>query len=902
MTMRGAPPAAAERLLNRLVGGGEWGECILGDLHEEYVERATRATAPARAWYWVQVAKIGSRTLARRVSRRRQPRWQPQYRAPVTPSPSRRDSLMRTLNLEIRHSFRALLKRPAMSAIVIVTLGLGLGSNAAVFAMVDALFLRPFTLHDIDRLTMTAYTVRADIDRRNALTPADFLDIKRQQNVFDRFAAFRWWDANLVGRDEPEAVQGFFVSADFFPALGIEPIAGRTFLEDEEIDGRHRKVVLGYGLWERRFGADRSIVGQAIEIDGVQHEVVGITPKGFDFPMGAQLWAPLSFDTNAATERRSQFLTGIGHLAEGKSLDDAKAQIAVIGERITREHPDTNKGREGRLYTLPQGMRDLGLGPILSMWQASAVFVLLIACANVANLLLARGAERQREMAVRLAIGASRARVIREQLIDSTLLSLASVPVAIAIAWASMKGLVAYMPPKIARFVSGWYSIDVDARFVAFTIALALLTGVIFGVIPALQASRPRLAESLKEGGRSSTAGGSRLRLRRALVVAEVALVLPLLVAAGLAVSGVYRFLNGPQGYDHTNVVTMQLVLPQARYPDDETRRRFVESAVMKLSEIAGVELAAVVNVPPSVANNSGNSIEIEGHPNPDPVNPPSVDSRRVTSKYFSALRIPIVRGRDLNDSDRENTLQVAVISESMARQYWPDSDPIGKRVKVGLGANAPWVTVVGISGDIIHEWFSRRNYPTIYRPYRQAPSRDMALLIRTAGNPSTFVPAAKAAMRAVDPAQPMFEVRPLRDSLKERTVGPQFMGGVMLVFGVIALVLAIVGVYGVMAHMVVQRTHEIGVRMALGATRRDVLGLTVRQTGTLTAIGVGIGLVLSVALGRLIEAGLMGTAAMDLRLVGAIAMTLVLSALAAGYLPARRAASIDPMTALRAE
>jgi putative ABC transport system permease protein len=809
---------------------------------------------------------------------------------------------MRTLNLEIRHSLRGLLRRPALSAVVIFTLGLGLGANAAVFAMIDALFLRPYTLHDINRLTLLSYAVPERVYKRNGYTPADFLDVQKQQTVFDRFAGFRWWDANLVGRDEPEAVQGFFVTADFFPALGVEPAMGRGFLRDEETIGNHRRVVLGHGLWERRFASDRSIVGKTIDVDGVQHDVIGIAPKGFDFPMGAQVWAPLAFEANETTNRTASNITPIAHLADGKTLEDAIAQVAVITNRLSTDHVETNRRRESRVYTLSQGMRDLALEPLLSMWQASAVFVLLIACANVASLLLARGAERQREMAIRLAIGASRTRVIREQLIDSTLLSLAAAPVAIAVAWAGLKGLVAYMPPKIARFVAGWYGIDVDGRFVAFTFALALVTGVVFGMIPAIQSSRPRLTESLKEGGRGSTAAGSRLRLRRALVVAEVALVLPLLVAAGLAITSVYRFLNGPQGYDANGVLTMQAVLPQARYPDDDARRRFVDSAVAKLGEIAGVEIAAVSNITPASDNNSGNAIELEGQPNPDPANPPTVDSRRVTPGYLSALRIPILRGRGLTDGDRENTLPVAVISQSMAQKYWPDSDPIGKRMKVGLGANAPWVTVVGISGDHIHEWSSRRNFPTVYRPYRQAPSSGVGLAIRVAGNPSTFIPAAKAAVRAVDPGQPLFDVRPLRDSLKERTVGLQFMGGVMFVFGGIALVLAIVGVYGVMAHMVVQRTHEIGVRMALGATKRDVLRLTVRQTGTLTAIGVAIGLVLAIASSRLIEAGMLGVGSVDFRLIAAITIALVAAALAAGLLPARRAASIDPMTALRAE
>ena len=809
---------------------------------------------------------------------------------------------MRTLNLEIRHSFRALVKRPAMSAIVIVTLALGLGANAVVFSMIDALVLRPFTLREPDRITLMAYTVPDDFDNRNGFTPADFLDWKNGQRVFDRFAAFQWWDANLVGRDEPEAVQGFFVSADFFPALGIEPAIGRGFLPHEEVRGQHRHVILGYGLWERRFASDRAIVGQAIEIDGVPYEVVGIAPKDFEFPMGAQLWAPLSFDANAATNRRTQYLTAVGHLADGHTLDDAKAQMAVIADRLTRDHPETNKGREARVYTLSKGMRDVGLEPLLSMWQASAIFVLLIAGANVANLLVARGAEQQREMAVRLAIGASRGRVVREQLIETGLLALAAVPVALAIAWIGLKTIVSYMPAKIARFVSGWYTIDIDGRLIVYTILLACVTALLFGFVPAIQSSRPRLAESLKEGGRSSTAGGSRLRLRRALVVAEIALVLPLLVAAGLSVMAMNRFLHGPQGYVPDGLLTMQTVLPEARYADAGARRRFAEAAVERLRELPGVQVAAVSNVVPASDNNASRTIEIEGHPNPDPANPPSVDYRAVTPDFLSVLRTPLIRGRGITDADRETTLPIAVVSQSLAQKYWPDQDPIGRKMKVGIGANAQWATVVGICGDVVQSWFIRRNYPTVYVPFVQAPTGAVGMVIRTAGDPASLATTAKAAMRRVDASQPMFEVMSVRQALSERTIGLQFVGSLMFAFGTIALILALVGVYGVMAHMVTQRTHEIGVRIALGATRRDVLSLTVRQTGSLTAIGVGAGLLLSIALNRLIEAGLVGVASTDPRLVAGLALALVVVALAAGYLPARRAASIDPMTALRSE
>jgi putative ABC transport system permease protein len=573
--------------------------------------------------------------------------------------------------------------------------------------------------------------------------------------------------------------------------------------------------------------------------------------------------------------------------------------MAIVGERLARDHPETNKSREVRVYTLGDGMMDIGLGAVLSMWQASACFVLLIACANVASLLLARGAERQREMAVRLAIGASRARVVRELLIESGLLALAAVPAALAVSWLALKLIVAYMPAKIARFVAGWHAMDVDLRLIAFTSALAIVTALVFGLIPAIQASRPRLAEALKEGGRSATAGAARLRLRRGLVVGEIALALPLLVAAGLSVVTVHRFLNGPQGFNPEGVVAMRLLLPDARYPDGTARTRFAEETADRLRAMPGVVHAAAINVLPASDNNSGRSIEIDGRPNPDPAHAPSVDFRTATPALFATLQIPIRSGRAFTDADRENTEQVAIVTESLARRHWPNADALGRRIKLGTG---PWLTVVGVSGDHIHNWFGRRNYPTVYRPFKQAPVSGMALVVRTSRDPSTIAAEARAAVRAVDPSQPVFELQSMRQTLRERTIGLQYVGAIMFAFGGLALLLAVIGVYGVMASMVTQRTHEIGVRMALGATRRDVLRLTVSQAGTLTVVGVGLGVTLSLLLGRLIEAGLLGVASSDARITAGLAAILVASALAAGYLPARRAASIDPTVALRGE
>lgn len=806
---------------------------------------------------------------------------------------------MRTLGLETRYALRSLGKRPGLSALVVLTLALGLGANAAIFEMVDALVLRPFTIPQIDRIVMVAETSPDEgIGNANeTVSPANFLDWKKQATAFERLAAFGWWDVNLAGIDEPERVSGFFVSADLFPALGIEPVLGRWFTHDEETRGRHRRAVLSHGLWQRRFGSDPSILGKPILLDAEQFDVVGVAPPAFDFPMGAEIWAPLSFDAKAAALRRSRYLSVVGRLAPSRTIEEAKAEMAVIARRLEQQYPEANRERGARVSTLIEGMKDPGLGPILALWQASAAFVLLIACANIANLLLARGAERQRDLAIRLAIGASRARLIREMLIESSLLALAAIPASLAFAWAGIHLMRVSMPARLVRFVSGWQSLDVDLRLIAFTGALAFGTAVVFGMLPALQGSRSRLSDSLKEGGRSTTAGRQRQRLRRTLVVAEVALALPLLVASGLGTLGAHRFLNGPQGYDPDGLLTMRAVLPDARYADPASRLRFATDVVERLAKLPGVQRAAAVNVIPSGNSNAGRAIEIEGQPNPDPANPPSVDYRAATPSFFETMRIPIVRGRGFTDADRQDALPVAIVTESMARKYFSGSDPIGRRVKLGDG---PWTTVVGISADIIHDWFGKRWYPTVYRPYAQAPAGNVGFTIRAVGDPATLGLAARHAVRAVDPGQPVFDVMTMREVLRVKTIGLQYVAVIMAVFGGLALVLAVVGVYSLMAFLVAQRTHEIGVRIALGATRRDVLRLAVGQTARLTVAGTLLGFVLATALGKLMEAGLLGVVSSDARISVGFAIVLVAAALAAGYIPARRAAGIDPIIALR--
>jgi putative ABC transport system permease protein len=886
------PPRVAERLLSATLEAG-WAETILGDLHEEHARRAAANRLAAAAWYSTQALRLASRFGARALWRCL--RFE---RRPAAPAP-RGDSLMRTLGLDVKYAFRSNLQRPWLAAMIVLTLALGLGANAAVLAMVDALIVHPFPFPDVDRILLLSDSARDSEYRRESVAPANFLDWKRQSDRVHRMSAFSWWDVNLVGRDEPERVQGFRVSADFFPALGVQPALGRGFMADEETVGRHRRAVIGHGLWQRRFGGDPTLVGRTITLDAEQYEVVGIAPEGFDFPMGAEVWAPLAFDANAAAQRTNRYLTVIGRLAPDASLAEARSQMTVIAERLQQQYPATNRDRGVRVYTFSDGMLDPGITPILALWQSAALFVLIIGCTNVMNLLLARGAERQRDIAVRLAMGANRRRVVRELLIESVMLALAAIPLTVLLAWIALDALKGSMPASISRFVPGWTTMQVDLRVLAGTTLIALAAAVLFGIVPAMQCTRPRLADTLKEGGRGATTGRARQRIRRALVVAEITLALPLLVASAMGAIGAHRFLYGYQGYDPERVLAMEMVLPQAAYKGDDARRQFVENVLDRLAGIPGAGPSAVMNIMPARGNNSSRALEIEGRPNADPAFPPNVDFRSATPEIFAVLDIPVHRGRGLAAADGKDAQPVVVISQSLAARYWPGEDPLGRRMKLGTG---PWLTIVGICGDVVHDWFNRRDYPTAYVPYAQSPTGSIGLAVRAAGDPSALSSAARAAVRAVDANQPVYDVMTLRAALQERTLGLQYIAAVMGVLGALALLLAAGGVYGVMAYMVAQRAHEIGVRIALGATRADVVKLTVSHTVRLAAIGVALGVALSVLLGRVIEWGLLGTATVDARIVAALGAVLSCSALAAGYIPARRAASIDPICTLRGE
>ena len=874
------PPRLAEALVGRLLGECAWRDTTLGDLREEFeTMRARRGRLWAAAWYWRQSAAIAIDA------------WRSRRTLPSSP----KDGPVRSLLSEFRLAAKSLRRQPLVNAVVILTLALGLGANAATFGMIDSLLLRPFTIPTVDRLVVLAENSPDEPFAQEAVSPANYADLRRERGALRRITAIQGGDVNLAGADQPVRAQGSSVGAEFFDMLGVAPADGRFFLTDDEVHGRHRVAVISDGVWKRRFGSASGIVGQVIRLDGEPYTVVGRAPAGFDFPSGTEIWTPLAFSASDAAVRSSRYLTVVGELAPGQTIETAQAQMSVAYERL-KQYP------ENRVYalvvrTFTTAMVDFGMPRVLALWQTAAVLLLLIGGTNIANLLLARGAERQRELAVRLAIGAGRGRLIRQLLVESVVLGLVAVPAALLMAGLSFMTIKSRMPATLLRYIAGWDAMGVTPRVILFTVVAALGTAVLFGLLPAIRSSRPSLTSSLKDG-RSSTAGIGRSRLRRALVVAEVALALPLLLASGLAAIGSQRFASGPQGYDPDGVVRMRTELPEVTYPDAAARRQFVERLLAEAAKVPGVERVATTTITPAISSNTRRHLVVDGRP-VDPERPWMVNYRAISAGYHDTLRIPIIEGRSVEPHDRHETERVAVVSQSLVRQSWPGGSAIGRRVKFGPDS-VEWMTVVGVVGDTVDDWFDSRRAPTIFVPVQQIPSVRVTLVARSSGDPAVIISGLREALARVDPTQPEYDARTMRDAIHERTTGLRFIGQLMAAFGILALVLAAGGIYSVMAHYVAQRRHEIGVRMALGASSLNVLQLTVGQGAKLAALGIVIGLGFGVALARLMESALFGVVAVEPALFGAIAGILALVAITATLLPARHAMRIEPARALR--
>ncbi len=866
---------------------------MLGDLHEEHSERAELSPGRARVWYAWEAIRLAAR-FALRSAKKTQPAVGP---------PRTRGERMSHMLRDARFAVRAMSKRPGFNALVVATLAVGLAANAAIFSVLNGLFLRPLPFTNLPRLVRLWETAPgADPYDVSNVAPANFRDWQAQSaGVFERMVALEWWDANLRGQELAERVQGYRVSARFFETLGVAPEAGRSFLEEEGRPGAERRVVLGHDLWQRSFGSDPGIIGRTVTVDGEAHVVVGIAPRGFHFPDGAEIWAPLVLPPAGADARDTHYLTAIGSLARGRSIDDAAKAMALVARRLQKDHPETNAARGIAIEGLQRGYEDPGLRPILGLWQLAAALVLLMACVNVANLMLARGAERRRELALRLALGAERGQILRQLLTEGLVTSLLAVAVSLPLSFWAARELRQHMPAEVSRFLPGWDGIRMDGRTVAFSLALGVLATLVFTLVPALRASGTALVDALAEGGRGATVGAGRQRGRSVLVVVQIAGALALAVVAGLTLRSAHELMLGPQGYDPDHLLTLQITLPESRYRDPQSRRTFARSAAERLSAIPGVTAVGFANLLPGQPGGSSRPIQVEGEPAFDRSNPPLVESRTASPGFFGALRLPILAGRGLEASDDETARPVAVVSRSLAQRYWPGRDPLGRRFRLG-GEDAPWITVVGVSGDVIQHWAAHRNSPTCYRPFAQDPSPDTGWALRTAVDPEAASAAARLAVAAVDPYQPAYRVWSMRRSISISMIGLQYVAAIMAVFGGLALVLAISGVYGVMSYRVSLRTLEIGVRVALGASTGDVLQLTMAQALRLTAAGLLLGGAAGLAAARALSAAVMHAVAVDGATFAVTTGALAVTALLAAYVPARRALAVDPAQALRSQ
>ncbi len=809
---------------------------------------------------------------------------------------------------DARFAVRGMWKHRSTSTLIVLTLAVGLAANALIFNVLDVLVLRPFDFPNVSRLVRVWETAPNfdGIDRSN-VAPANLIDWQVQGGEAVRtWVGLEWWDANLRGEPLAERVQGYRVGPAFFEALGVRPAEGRGFAEEEGRTGRERVAVLGHDLWQRSFGGDPGLVGRQVTVDGESYTVVGIAPPGFRFPDGCEVWSPLVLPAPDTARRDQHYLSAVGLLAEGRTPKDAQAVLDVVARRLEKDHPDTNRARGLEVSGFGRGFGDPVLPSILVIWQVAAVLVLLIACVNVANLVLARGAERRRELALRLALGAGRGRIVSQLVTEGLVSALAAVLLSIPMVALAMRAFRDHMPAEVARFVPGWAGLGPDGRTVLFSLVLAAAAAALFSAVPALRVSRPDLVDALRDGGRSFTAGGGRQRGRNALVVVQVAFALALVASAGLAVQSAHVLLNGPQGFDPDGLLTLGVSLSETRYEDPAKRVAFARDAEARLGALPGVSKVTVASTLPAGNNWTTRAIEIEGEPLREGVEPPRVDAGFVAPGYFETLRIPVVAGRDFHGGDDESAAPVAIVSRSMAERHWPGRDAVGRRFRVVTkdvaGKDEPWVTVVGLSGDVIHHWVTKRNTPTFYRPLRQVPRYELAFALRTEGEPMSRAAAARAVMTALDPDQPAHDVRSMRSLIGRSTIGLQYVAAIMAAFGVLALVLALSGVYGVMSYRVSLRTLEIGVRVALGASRVDVLKLTLGQAGRLAAVGLVIGSALAVGAGRALSSVLRGAIAFDAGLLALLTAGLGVAALLAAFVPARRALAIEPARALRAE
>jgi putative ABC transport system permease protein len=809
---------------------------------------------------------------------------------------------MLTLWQDLRFAARVLRKNPGFAAVAVLAVALGVGANTTIFSCLNALVLRPFSFPHTDRLVMVWERGADGSFPRGAVAPANYADWRDQTTAFAQLAAYSPQHYNLNEGEHPERVPGARVTPNFFAALGVPPMLGRTFSDDEGRPGGARVAVVKHDLWVRRFGADPALVGRDVRLDGRSYTVVGVMPPDCDFPQnGAEVWTPLALSPQEAASRGNHYLQVVGLLKEGVSTERAHAEAAAVSERLRATHPETNGGRVAFVETLiDSGTR--GSRMHLKVMLGAVAFVLLLACANVANLLLVRGAARRRELAVRAALGASRARLVRQLLTESLLLALLGGALGLLLSVWGVEYISQGLPPALTQYIPGWKNLRVDSEVLAFTLAASVLTGVVFGIFPSLQATRTNLNESLKEGGKSGAGGGLRRnRARSTLVVFEVALSLVLLAGAGLMIRSFVNMLTADLGLRPDGVLTMELSLPREGYREEAQQVAFYERLIEGVAALPGVRAVGVVNSIPMSRSGAGSSnFSIVGRPPFPHDSEPYAEHRTVSPGYFAAAGAPVLRGRAFTDADDARAPRVVIVNEAFARAFFPEGDALGQRLVVHQEEGP--LEIVGVVADTKNEDFNERPELGFYRPLRQDPWGSLGLLVRAEGDPLALAGAVREQVRALDRELPVYNVRTLRDIADEAVSAQRLMVSMLTFFALGALVLAAVGLYAVMSYAVAQRTHEIGVRMALGAQGSDVMRMVLRQGSALALAGLGCGLAVSLGVTRVMSSILHGVSATDPLVFAFVAVVLGLAALLACYVPARRATRVDPMVALRHE
>ncbi len=863
----------------------------LDDCYAEWLARGAMPEEALRA----AIAELSDQQLLARELRRVE-RQVPQE--PITLGNNRRKNMIADLWQDLRYGARMLRKSPSFTLIAVFTLALGIGANTAIFSVVNAALIRAFPYRDADRLVIVWEKFR--LAESNTVSPANFFDWQEQNSVFEGMAAFADTRVNFIGGGEPEEIPAQITTADLFSVLGVNALLGRTFTLEDGQPGRNNVAVISFGLWQTRFGGDPGVIGRKVILDAVDHTVVGVLPPDVKWHVRknsltgevAELWFPAI--TSKMKQHRGRFIGVVARLKTGVSFQQARAEMDTIAGRLAEQYKQFNSGFGVNLVPLRrQFAGEIRLALLVLMGAVG--FVLLIACANVANLLLARAASRQKEIAVRAALGAGRGRIVRQLLAESLLLAAMGGAAGLLLAWRLKESLLSLSPPELGDF----QNVEISAPVLGFTFVVALLTGVIFGLVPAFEASNFKLNDTLKEAGRNLSGGARSRRLRGALVVAEIALALTLLLGAGMLARSFLRLRGVDTGFNARNALTMRVSLPDVRYDRDSKIVNFFTQAVERMQTLPGVEAVGVINHTPFLGLGTQTTFQIEGRPKPTPGQEMANTDLCVTDQnFFRTMQIPLKRGRLFTEQEVREKGDVVIINEALARKYFPNEDPLGQRIRLWGGPTE----IIGVVGDAKHKQLDKNAGPMSYWPMAHEPSGSMTFVLRTRGDAAAVAAAARKVIQTLDPQQSVGDVRTL-DSLVGNSIAAQrFNASLFAVFAVVALLLSAGGIYGVMSYTVTQRAQELGVRVALGAGSRDVLMLVIGQGMKLVLAGVAFGLAAAFGLTRLLRNLLFEVSATDPSMFAGVAALLAAVALLACFVPARRAAKVDPMIALRGQ